>query len=60
MLLLSRQELIFISRYGAIEMQFKDANDKYGEINHFESRRKNVFFEKNDSNGDGVWIDKNK
>jgi len=59
-LLLSRRELIFISRYGAIEIQLKDDEDKYGDNIHFDSRKRNVIFKKNDSTDDGVWVDKNK
>jgi guanylate kinase len=59
-LLLSKRELIFISRFGAIEGQLKDSEDKFGEKIHFSERRNNVYFEKQDSFGDGVWVPKNR
>jgi guanylate kinase len=59
-LLLSRQELVFISRYGAIEAQYKDEDDRYGEKIPYQDRIDKVFFRKADGWGDGVWNKKNK
>lgn len=60
MLLLGTKELIFVSRYGAIEIQSKDVSDPYGEIQAFWLRRNQVFFAKPDAYGHSVWNDKNR
>lgn len=59
-LLLSKVELVFISRFGAIEFQYKDMNDPFGEKIGFDKREDKVFFRKNDSKNEGVWHNKNK
>jgi hypothetical protein len=59
-LLLGTKELIFVSRYGAIEIQSKDVSDPYGKITAFWLRRNQVFFSKPDAYGHSVWDDKNR
>lgn len=60
MLLLGTKELIFVSRYGAIEMQKKLHDDRYGKVKAFYLRQDLVFFEKLDAYGDTVWNEKNR
>lgn len=59
-LLLAKDELIFISRFGAAEVQNKLIDDKYGEAIPYEQRSNEVIFSKLDASGDGVWHVKNK
>jgi hypothetical protein len=59
-ILISMKEIIFISRWGAIEVQDKDPKDKYGQVTHFFLRKEKVIFYKSDYYGHGVWADKNK
>lgn len=59
-LLLSRQHITFISRYGAIEVQGKIHTDKYGVERMYSERKENVLFEKFDYAGHGVWHPKNR
>ncbi|MCW1908769.1 MAG: hypothetical protein KIH63_005515 [Candidatus Saccharibacteria bacterium] len=59
-LMVSKVEVVFMSRWGAIEMQTKDPDDKFGERIPFCSRFENVIFSKPDALGDGVWHDKNR
>jgi 5'-deoxynucleotidase YfbR-like HD superfamily hydrolase len=59
-LLVSVGECLFVSRYGAIELQVKDKSDLFGEHVAFHSRRDRVIFSKPDSSGDGVWHVKNR
>lgn len=58
-LLLAKKELLFISRFGAIEIQKKDESDKHGKNISFPSRTNMILFEKLDFFGDGVWHEKN-
>ena len=58
-LLLSTKELIFIGRYGAIEVQRKMAEQAAREV-PFCSRRSQVMFQKADHEGNGVWHPKNR
>lgn len=58
--LVSVAEYVFVSRFGAIEVQTKDHHDSYGEFNAFSGRRDRVMFEKGDYAGDSVWHEKNK
>ncbi len=58
--LISKMEIVFISRYGAIEIQEKDPDDKYGTNNHFSERHHLCIFKKHDAYRDGVWHNKNK
>lgn len=59
-LLLGTKELIFVSRYGAIQMQRKLHSDRYGLDNKFHLRRSQIFFEKVDAYDHDVWHEKNK
>lgn len=59
-ILVSKIEVVFISRWGAIEMQRKDPEDKFGERMHFAYRSDRVLFTKSDAYGDHVWHDKNR
>jgi len=59
-LLLAKREVVFISRCGAIEFQWKDPNDPHGEKTHFAKREEKLFFERLDAVGDGVWHEKNR
>lgn len=59
-ILIGTKELIFMSRYGAIEIQNKVIEDRYGKDQTFHLRRDQVFFEKFDAYGDNVWHEKNK
>ncbi len=59
-LLVSVGECLFISRYGAIEVQAKDENDLFGERIPFQARHDRVTFTKTDYAGDGVWHAKNR
>ena len=59
-ILVHAKEVVFISRYGAIEMQRKHEDDKHGFLTPFEKRNESVLFKKNDAYGDGVWHQKNK
>lgn len=58
--LVSVTEYVFVSRFGAIEVQTKDRDDSYGKFNAFCGRRDRVVFEKHDYAGNGVWHEKNK
>ena len=60
MLLLSKREIVFISRFGAIEIQEKDINDQYGEITPFSERKEKILFSKLDAYNHDIWHDKNK
>ena len=60
MLLLAKKELVFISRFGAIEIQKKCESDKYGALLHYKERSDTIVFKKTDYYGGGVWNDKNK
>ncbi len=51
------KEFIFISRFGAIEIQ-KDTGESEVDI-HFSTRSHAVIYKKPDAYGDGVWHDKN-
>jgi len=57
--LVAKDHVVFISRYGAIEAQEKDRDDLLGDLSPFASRRDKVIFEKPDSEGSGVWDGKN-
>lgn len=59
-MLVSVNELVFISNDGAIEIQIKNKNDPFGEGKNFEIRTNNIIFVKNDSLGHNVWHFKNK
>jgi hypothetical protein len=59
-ILIHVREVVFFSRYGAIEIQQKVADDRYGFKKHFEERTDLVIFQKPDSAGDGVWHTKNR
>ena len=59
-LLLGTKELIFVSRYGAIEMQRKLHNDRYGKTKQFYLRHDQVFFVKLDAYSHSVWDEKNR
>jgi 5'-deoxynucleotidase YfbR-like HD superfamily hydrolase len=59
-LMVSVKECVFISRFGAIEVQAKDKRDLFGERTAFHTRSDHVIFSKRDSVGDGVWHDKNR
>jgi 5'-deoxynucleotidase YfbR-like HD superfamily hydrolase len=59
-LMVSVKECVFISRFGAIEVQIKDKRDLFGERIAFHARSDRVIFSKADSAGDGVWHDKNR
>lgn len=59
-ILIHLKEVVFISRYGAIEIQRKIEDDILGFKRHFETRNDCVMFTKPDANGDGVWSEKNK
>ena len=58
-LLVSVTEIVFISRFGALEGQLKDVNDVYGLVIPFEKRKDKILFSKNDAFGDSVWHSKN-
>lgn len=58
-ILIHVREIVFISRYGAIEIQKKVEDDKFGFKQHFEERVALVIFKKLDAWGDGVWHQKN-
>lgn len=55
-LLLSKRELVFISRNGAIQIQDKDLEDLHGERVPFCDRKDRVIFDKVDSSGNDVWF----
>lgn len=57
-ILIAKKELIFISRYGAIEVQEKIKGDEFGNKVHF-SKRKNIIVSKKDAYNDNVWHIKN-
>jgi hypothetical protein len=59
-ILINKKEITLISRFGAIEIQYKVDEDKFGFKTHFESRTDKVIFIKNDGYGHGVWHEKNK
>lgn len=59
-LLVSVRECVFISRWGAIEVQRKEHDDLFGQRTHFRDRRDHVIFAKPDWSGDGVWHAKNR
>jgi 5'-deoxynucleotidase YfbR-like HD superfamily hydrolase len=59
-LLVSVGECVFVSRFGAIEVQVKDGGDPFGERVAFQDRKDRVIFSKFDSAGDGVWSIKNR
>ena len=59
-ILVHLKEVVFISRYGAIEIQRKYEEDKYGFLIPFEKRTNLLLFQKNDAYNDGVWHEKNK
>jgi hypothetical protein len=54
------KEVIFISRYGAIEIQRKNEDDTRGFDQHFSERKDLIMFKKADASGHGVWHKKNK
>ena len=58
-ILVNHREVVFISRYGAIELQRKLGHDKEGLIIHFEHRLEQVLLQKPDAWGHGVWHPKN-
>jgi hypothetical protein len=58
-LLLAKRELLFISRFGAIELQCKQWNDALVKQVHYPERSAKVIFAKADVGGDGVWHAKN-
>jgi hypothetical protein len=58
-LLLAKHELLFISRFGAIELQCKEWNDALVERIHYPERSPDAIFAKADASGDGVWHAKN-
>jgi hypothetical protein len=58
-LLLAKRELLFISRFGAIELQCKQWNDALVEQVHYRERSADAIFAKVDAGGDGVWHAKN-
>jgi len=60
MLLLAKKELVFVSRYGAIEIQKKCESDKHGTVVPYKERSNSVIFNKADYYGGGVWDEKNK
>jgi len=59
-LLVSINELIFISNDGAIEFQIKNKNDIFGTEEDFSKRKNKVLYKKNDIFGCGVWDPKNR
>lgn len=59
-MLLARKELVFISRFGAIQVQNKSASDKTGDDLPFFRRSDEVIFTKDDKYGDDVWHEKNR
>jgi 5'-deoxynucleotidase YfbR-like HD superfamily hydrolase len=59
-LLVSVGECVFVSRFGAMEVQLKDDSDLFGERVAFQDRGDRVIFSKADSAGDGVWNAKNR
>ncbi len=59
-LMVSKAEILLMSRFGAIEMQVKDPDDKFGDQVPFCARADRVMFVKPDAQGDGVWHDKNR
>lgn len=58
-LLLAKHELLFISRFGAIELQCKQWNDAHVEQVNYRERSAGAIFAKADAAGDGVWHAKN-
>ncbi|MFO7561772.1 MAG: hypothetical protein R6X02_03960 [Enhygromyxa sp.] len=58
-LLLAKRELVFISRFGAMQIQRKQLDDRFGEQVPFRARGEHVIFDKFDTMGDGVWHPKN-
>jgi 5'-deoxynucleotidase YfbR-like HD superfamily hydrolase len=58
--LVAKDQVVFVSRTGAIEIQEKDHADILGELTAFADRRARVVFEKADVDGDGVWAEKNR
>lgn len=58
-LLLAKHELIFVSRFGAVEVQNKMKEDKYGVFVHYNNRSDEVIFRKIDASGHDVWHAKN-
>ena len=59
-LLLAKHELVFISRFGAAELQTKLDGAVYGPKRDFDQRTDKVIFSKKDSFGHGVWHEKNR
>jgi len=58
-LLLAKRERLFISRFGAIELQRKQWDDALVEQVHYPERSADAIFAKADACGDGVWHAKN-
>jgi hypothetical protein len=58
-LLLAKRELLFISRFGAIELQCKQWNNAVIEQADYPERSVDAIFAKADAGGDGVWHAKN-
>ncbi|HVZ12376.1 MAG TPA: hypothetical protein VG965_05080 [Patescibacteria group bacterium] len=59
-LMIAKRELVFVSRFGAIQVQSKIPDDPYGRSKHFSDRPETVIWNKEDAYGDDVWHDKNK
>lgn len=59
-LMVSINELIFISNDGAVEFQKKDKKDIFGTNNDFSNRNEKIIYKRNDQFGCGVWDKKNK
>ncbi len=56
-ILLSTNHITFISEHGAIEIQHKDRNDRFGLTTHFNARK--VIITKLDTENHTVWHEKN-
>lgn len=59
-LMLAKKELVFVSRFGAIEIQGKMPSDPLGEKVPFAERLDRVLWSKLDAYNDGVWHPKNR
>ena len=60
MLMISINQVVFISNDGAIEFQIKDKNDIFGVNINFSERKDKILYSKNDIYGCDVWDKKNQ
>lgn len=58
--MIAKREYVFLSRFGAIEIQEKVPGDEFGQTVHFKNRQDCILWKKDDAYGDGVWHEKNK